>query len=106
MMFVNGNPIPDINVWSQTVTVTPNTNYAFSTWIQSLFKDNPAQLMFSINNIPIGNMITASLPVCNWSQFYATWNSGNNTKAIISIINKNTIVWGNDFAWMISRLHL
>ncbi len=98
MMLVNGNPVPDINIWSQTVTVTPNTNYAFSTWIQSLFKDNPAQLMFSINNTPIGNMITAGLPVCNWSQFYTTWNSGNNTTAVISIINKNTIVWGNDFA--------
>ncbi|MCC6286980.1 MAG: gliding motility-associated C-terminal domain-containing protein [Chitinophagaceae bacterium] len=98
MMMVNGNPISDINVWSQKVTVTPNTNYAFSTWIQSLFSDNPAQLMFSINGIPVGNMITASLPICNWSQFYTTWNSGNNTTAVISIINKNTIVWGNDFA--------
>lgn len=98
MMLVNGNPTPDMNVWSQTIAVTPNTNYAFSTWLQSLFNDNPAQLMFSINGIPVGNMITAGLPVCNWTQFYTTWNSGNNTTAVISIINKNTIVWGNDFA--------
>ncbi|MBX3256853.1 MAG: gliding motility-associated C-terminal domain-containing protein [Chitinophagaceae bacterium] len=98
MMMVNGMPTADAKVWSQTVAVIPNTNYAFSTWIQSLFNDNPAQLMFSINGITIGNTITASLPVCNWTEFYATWNSGNSTTAVISIVNKNTIVWGNDFA--------
>lgn len=98
IMMVNGNPVANAEVWKQTITVTPNTNYAFSTWIQSLFNDNPAQLMFSINGVTIGNTITATVPVCNWTQFFTTWNSGNNTSAIISIVNKNTLVWGNDFA--------
>ena len=98
MMLVNGAPIPNINVWKQTVTVIPNTNYAFSTWIQALYPPNPAQLSFSINGSDIGNLITASLPTCTWSQFYTTWNSGNNTSATISIVNKNTFVQGNDFA--------
>jgi gliding motility-associated-like protein len=98
MMLVNGSPTPDVHVWRQTVTVTPNTNYAFSTWIQALWDPNPAQLQFSINGNTIGNTITASLPTCTWKQFYATWNSGNTTTAVISIVNKNTIVQGNDFA--------
>ena len=98
MMMVNGAPASNVNVWNQTVTVTPNTNYAFATWIQTLYTPNPAQLSFSINNIDVGNLITASLPTCTWSRFYTTWNSGNNITASISIVNKNTIVEGNDFA--------
>jgi gliding motility-associated-like protein len=98
MMLINGSPAPNVSVWTQTVTVTPNTNYAFSTWIQALWPPNPAQLSFSINGKDIGTTITASLPTCTWTQFYTTWNSGSNTTAIISILNKNTLVQGNDFA--------
>jgi gliding motility-associated-like protein len=98
MMLVNGSPTPNVNVWRQTVTVTPNTNYAFSTWIQALWPPNPAQLQFSINGRSIGNTITASLPTCTWTQFFTTWNSGNSTTANISIVNVNTQIQGNDFA--------
>ncbi|MGF2411356.1 MAG: gliding motility-associated C-terminal domain-containing protein [Ferruginibacter sp.] len=98
MLLVNGSPAPNVVVWSQAVSVIPNTNYAFSTWIQALYPPNPAQLSFSINGLSIGSLITASLPTCNWTQFYTTWNSGNNSSASISIVNKNTIVLGNDFA--------
>ncbi len=98
MMLVNGAPIADVNVWTQTVAVTPNTNYAFSTWVQALYPPNPAQLSFSINGGTLGSLITASLPTCTWNQFYTTWNSGSNTTATIAIVNKNTFVQGNDFA--------
>jgi gliding motility-associated-like protein len=98
MMLVNGSPVPNVNVWKETVTVTPNTNYAFSTWIQALWPPNPAQLQFSINGNDIGTLITASLPTCTLTQFYTTWNSGNSTSATISIVNKNTEIQGNDFA--------
>lgn len=98
MMLVNGSPAPDVNVWKETIAVTPNTNYEFSTWLQALWPPNPAQLRFSINGKDIGNLITASLPTCRLTQFFTTWNSGNNTTAIISIVNKNTAIQGNDFA--------
>ena len=98
MMLINGAPEPDIEIWKQTVTVTPNTNYAFSAWIQALYPPNPAQLQFSINGRDIGNLITAGLPTCTWTQFYTTWNSGADTSSVISIINKNIQVHGNDFA--------
>ena len=98
MMLINGSPVPNVGVWTQTIAVTPNTNYAFSTWIQALWPPNPAQLSFSINGKDIGTTITASLPTCTWNQFYTTWNSGSATTAIISIVNKNTFVQGNDFA--------
>lgn len=98
MMLVNGAPIPNVRVWTETVAITPNTNYVFSTWIQAIYNVNPAQLQFSINGNDIGTLITASLPVCTWTQFYTTWNSGNNNSATISVVNKNTMVQGNDFA--------
>lgn len=98
MLLVNGSPQPDAEVWKTTVAVTPNTNYSFSTWICSISVPNPAQLAFSINGNAIGGLITASQPPCNWFQFYTTWNSGNATTAVISVINKNTILFGNDFA--------
>ncbi len=98
MLLVNGSPTPNLEVWKQSIAVTPNTNYIFTTWIQALNPANPAQLGFAINGNEVGNLITASLPTCTWSQFYTTWNSGSNTTAIISIINKNTLVQGNDFA--------
>lgn len=98
MMLVNGSPIPNAEVWKTSVTVTPNTNYTFSTWICPVSNPNPAQLAFSINGNSIGSLITAALPTCNWIQFYTTWNSGSATTATISIINKNIIAFGNDFA--------
>lgn len=98
MLLVNGSPLNNAEVWKTTVSITPNTNYAFVTWICSISVPNPAQLAFSINGNAIGGLITASQPPCNWFQFYTTWNSGTATSAVIAIINKNTVLFGNDFA--------
>jgi gliding motility-associated-like protein len=98
MMMVNGSPIANSKIWTQTIPVIPNSNYAFSTWIQSLHATNPANVKFSINGNIIGNNVTAGSVACNWNRFFATWNSGNSTTAIISIVNNNTIAVGNDFA--------
>jgi gliding motility-associated-like protein len=98
MMMINGSPTLGAKVWSQTVSVQPNTNYNFSVWISALHIDNPAKLHFAINNVELGNDINAGNSTCQWKQFFSTWNSGNNTTASISIVNNNTIVQGNDFA--------
>jgi gliding motility-associated-like protein len=98
MLMVNGSPTSGMKAWSQTISVTPNTNYNFSVWISALHIDNPAKLHFAINNVELGNDINAGSTTCQWKQFFSTWNSGNSTSAIISIVNNNTIVAGNDFA--------
>jgi gliding motility-associated-like protein len=98
MMLVNGSPVAKVKVWSQTVSVTPHTNYNFSVWISSLHFDNPARLHFAINGVELGNDITAGTFTCQWKQFFSTWNSGDSATAVISIVNNNTIVDGNDFA--------
>lgn len=86
-------------VWQKTIPVLPNTNYAFSTWILSVVPNNAGQIQLSINGRNIGgliNFVTSSS--CNWARSYVTWNSGNNTTAIISIVSKITLAPGNDFA--------
>jgi len=98
MMIVNGDTVPDVGVWSQTVAVTPGTDYFFSTWIASVHPTSPAVLQFSINGEAIGPVFTPPSQTCQWVQFTANWNSGSNTSAHLSIVNQNTASTGNDFA--------
>ncbi len=97
-MAVNGSGTPNTDVWCQTVTVTPNTVYAFSTWVSTLAQpSNPAALQFSINGVQLGNIFNAPSSLNTWNQFFQTWNSGTNTTATICIVNQNTTTGGNDF---------
>lgn len=98
MLLVNGSGTANARVWSQTIPIQPNTNYAFSAWIQTLVPSNPAQLQFSINGVQLGTTISANAATCRWDQFYAVWNSGNSSSAVISIVNINLNTGGNDFA--------
>lgn len=99
MLVINGSPVDDMVVWEEEVDVVPNTTYFFSTWIASMTdKGNIAKLQFSINGQKLGEPFEANENSCRWSQFFTNWESGNNTKAKISIVNKNTKKSGNDFA--------
>jgi gliding motility-associated-like protein len=98
MLLVNGDTVFNIIIWKQAISVIPNTNYIFSVWLQSIYSGNPAELQFSINGNPVGNIFKASATEGQWQQFYTTWQSGNTTNASISVINKDTIRTGNDFA--------
>ncbi len=97
-MIINGASAPNTNVWCQSISVSPNTNYTFIAWGQSVTQGNPAQLQFSIDGNQIGPIFNLPLPTCQWSQFFTTWNSGSNTSANICILNQQTAAGGNDFA--------
>ncbi|MCB0598801.1 MAG: gliding motility-associated C-terminal domain-containing protein [Lewinellaceae bacterium] len=97
MMVVNGSGMPD-SVWCQTVTVQPNTEYAFSAWVTSVVSQNPADLQFFINGFPLGTQYDAAPNTCNWQQFSQFWASGGATSARICIVNVNENPAGNDFA--------
>lgn len=98
MLIVNGAAIADQEIWTQTVPITPNTDYIFSTWAMSVTPNNPGQLNFSINGSQIGLTFDIAGTNCLWQEFFTTWNSGAATSATISIVNQNTEVAGNDFA--------
>ena len=98
MMVVNGAGTPGLDVWCQTIPVTPNTDYAFETWVTTVVNASPALLQFSINGGTIGPVFQAPAVNCQWVQFTATWNSGSSNFATICIVNQNTTLGGNDFA--------
>ena len=98
MMMVNGAQTSGVNVWTQTITVVPNTSYEFSCWLQHVTTINPARLQFAIDGVNIGNIFQANSTSCIWDRFNSTWNSGNKTSVTISIVNMNTVFSGNDFA--------
>lgn len=97
-MVVNGAGTPNQNVWCQTVSVSPNTDYYFGAWVSTVVASSPAILQFSINGQVLGSPFTAPFNINNWVQFFETWNSGNSTTATICVVNQNTNTGGNDFA--------
>ncbi|MFN4256497.1 MAG: PKD domain-containing protein [Saprospiraceae bacterium] len=98
MMVVNGAGIAGVEVYCQTVSVNPNTEYIFSAWVASVIPTAPAQLQFSINGTLLGSILNAPGGTCAWVNFYQIWNSGANGSANICIVNQNTALSGNDFA--------
>ncbi|MCB0753987.1 MAG: gliding motility-associated C-terminal domain-containing protein [Flavobacteriales bacterium] len=97
-MVVNGSGTPNQNVWCQTVSVSPNTDYYFGAWVSTVVASSPAILQFSINGQVLGTPFTAPFNINNWTQFFETWNSGTATTATICVVNQNTNTGGNDFA--------
>ncbi len=97
MMVVNGSSIAGEEIWCQTVTVTPGTDYAFSAWVTSVISSNPARLQFSINGILVGSTFVVSSATCSWQEFNELWTASSST-AEICITNQNTAGSGNDFA--------
>lgn len=99
MMIVNGANNPGTDVWCQTIAVSPNTDYQFSTWLANALNDpNVAQLQFSINGINLGAPFSAATTACTWNQFFEVWNSGANTSVQICVTNLNSSGGGNDFS--------
>lgn len=100
MLVVNGSDVPNTTVWSQTITVDPNTDYSFSAWVTSvenITQANVAILQFFIDGVQIGPVFSPTLLSCNWQQFIQPWNSGSNTSATISIVAQVSS-GNNDFA--------
>lgn len=98
IMVINGSPTANQYVWRQTISVDQNTFYYFVTDVASVHPTSPAQLQFSVNGVLLGSIFNASATTLQWNTFYATWSSGSNSSAIISIVNQNTAATGNDFA--------
>jgi len=97
MMVING-AANLLDIWCQTITINEDSWYNISAWVASMNPASPAELQFSINDSPIGQIINADPTPCNWIPFNATWNSGSSTTAEICILNLNTALGGNDFA--------
>jgi len=98
MLIVNGIPVSNSTIWEQTITIKPNQDYAFYAYVTPVSPLNPPVLQFSINGKVLGSPFVTPVGTCNWNKFYAIWNSGSITTAVIRIVNQNIIANGNDFA--------
>ncbi len=97
MFMVNGSEDPGFVNWEEVVSVTPNTEYTFSTWAATFYDVAPAHLRFAINGVDVGDTLHLPAVEGEWQQFYTTWNSGIATTATIQIRNDTTAFIGNDF---------
>lgn len=101
MMAVNGASTP-VNVWCQTISVSPNTYYDFAAWFSNWSSDtitNLPLIHFEVNGVALGSgSFTFPGTPGLWTQFSATWNSGASTSATICITDLQTALGGNDFA--------
>jgi hypothetical protein len=97
MMILNGSRSLSV-IWCQTISVAPNTYYAFGAWATSVETSSPAELQFSINKKLIGRIFNLSSTKCQWQNFYSLWYSGSETSVEICVTNQNIAESGNDFA--------
>jgi hypothetical protein len=99
MLVADGSTTGTARVWYSPapITVIPGRNYTFSYFLAAVVNGGPAKLEVLINNVSIGPLATAPLNPCLWQEHSYVWNSGTNTTAIISIIDRETF-GNNDFA--------
>ena len=98
MLIVNGSPLEGVLVWSATVDVDADTQYDFSAWAASVFWNSPANLAFSINGTVMDAPFLLPSETGTWQRFSAGWYSGKDTTAFLSVVDLNTVRFGNDFA--------
>ncbi len=99
-MIINGDPTQNAQyriIWSQSIRVRPNTQYAFSADVCTFVNRNYARLQFQINGTLIGEVYTAPNSSAGWQTFYALWEGSASNIATITIVNLQTAGDGNDF---------
>lgn len=104
MMAVNGATAPNQIVWSQSVSVLPNSHYDFELWISSWFPTAPAAIDVRFNGLLIG-VANAPSNVAVWQRFTAAWQSGATTSLTITLTNTTLADIGGDFALDDIALH-
>jgi Ca2+-binding RTX toxin-like protein len=98
MMAVNAATSANVVVGSETVTVTPGTQYDFSFWASTwAVPGTPAQLEFLFNG---QSVLSTSAPSTAgvWQPYGTTWNSGSNTSLTITLYERGMQASGCDFA--------
>lgn len=107
-MVVNGFN-PGAVFFRDTVTVQPNTNYLFTSWILNLFKvngypdpelgvrilDENGDVLYSAT---LGSLIPVNVNAPEWKQIGSVVNSQNNTSLTVEFLSEGPEVIGNDYA--------
>ncbi len=97
MMAVNASPTSSTVVWSQSISVVPDTNYVFSTFLSTWYGANSALLDFQVNGNSTA-VFMAPMTVGVWLRQAVVFNSGANSSIQVRVLNLNEGGYGNDFA--------
>lgn len=83
-------------VWSETVTVTPNTRYKFIFYAAEVSNAccSNATMQASVNGTTLGTLTASG----SWQKAGYVWRSGSATTATLTLIDTNTNGPYNDFA--------
>ncbi|MGA2683746.1 MAG: hypothetical protein ABSF51_01710 [Verrucomicrobiota bacterium] len=104
MLAMNGSRDTNAVVWSETVSVSPDTTYLFSGWSASWgddghsFDPSPAMIRVLINGQQYAGDVRSATTNGLWQSFTTVWHSQSSTQAVIEIRDENTEWSGNDFA--------
>ena len=85
---------PLSTLWTETVSVTANTNYVFSFYLAAVDGWAYANILPSINSTNGLDLVASQ---ASWQQGSMTWNSGSNTSATLTLSDLNTNEVNNDF---------
>ncbi len=98
-MVVNGDASPGDNIWCQTISVTPNSEYVFSFWATTLLPLFPGQLQIFVNGQPVSPVFGLGSDFCSWTFFSQQFSVGNVSSMDLCIVSQGaeTLI-GNDFA--------
>ena len=94
----NGQGQSGSNVWCQSISVQPYTDYVFTFWAQDVTNNNnphpTALLQASFNGIIGSDTLDAD---GGWESLVVNWNSGAATTLDLCIVNQQSQTGGNDF---------
>jgi hypothetical protein len=97
MMLADGSS-PSSDVWSETVSMAPNTNYTFSAWVRDTDGANLPQIQ--LHAASLGDSAVLTPTDGQWEKLTLNFNSGAATAVLLSITDENPspLVTGDDFA--------
>jgi hypothetical protein len=93
MLIVNGSPNAGARVWYETLG--PGT-YDFSALVANTYADSIAGLTLELDGNQVGSVFSAANPPGTWSTWNETFTIKNSE--VLSIVDLNTALGGNDFA--------
>ncbi|MCG8329810.1 MAG: hypothetical protein MI974_19090, partial [Chitinophagales bacterium] len=86
-MVVNGDGGIGDNIWCQTLSITPNTEYYVSAWMTNYNLLNTPTVQFAVDGVLIGSPFSNG-GLCSWQPFEAAFNSGSATVVEICLTNQ------------------
>jgi hypothetical protein len=97
-LVVNGSTSPAGSVWSQTVEVTPGTEYRLGAWFASVYPTSPAWIEFRIDGIRVGDIFSLAAATGVWSEHSVSFSSQCRTSITVEIWDTSGLAQGNDYA--------